>query len=118
MSGDDEPGYTPSLEDEPDLYASVTAALREMDLQASDGAARRLALQYASLLEGASDPADIVRLGRGLLSVLESLGMTPRARAALARKGGVSGRNDLAAHRARRRRAREHGAPPVDSASS
>jgi hypothetical protein len=57
------------------LRASLAASGR----RAEDGAAERLALRYAELLD--TDPEALPRVGPALLSVLDALLLTPRARA-------------------------------------
>lgn len=63
-------------------------ALGALTLRGEDGAAVELARVYARMLDDGTDRADAV--GRQFLAVLESLGMTPRARAAVVSKGGGS----------------------------
>lgn len=62
------------------LHDSVTASLEALELDPRDGAARDLAALYAREIDG--DPDQLDALGPKLLAVLESLGMTPRARTA------------------------------------
>jgi hypothetical protein len=57
------------------LRASLAAAGR----RAEDSAAERLALRYAELLD--TDPEALPKVGPALLSVLDALLLTPRARA-------------------------------------
>ena len=80
------------------LYPSVYATVMSLDIdrEGKDGAAAKLALRYARLIDDASDAkqANVLRwLGPELLKVLESLGATPAARAALKR----GGKNDASA---------------------
>lgn len=70
------------------LYPSVYATIASLDIDrdGKDGAAAKLALAYARLIDEASDAkqASVLRwLGPELLKVLESLGATPAARAAI-----------------------------------
>lgn len=79
----------------------------------ADAAAVELAATYAEAIDGGED---IVKTGPLLLAVLESLLMTPRARAATAKAGDRDGRgsNPLAELRARRG-ARVNNPPAVDT---
>ena len=76
------------------LYPSIYAAIMSLDIdrEGKDGGAAKLALRYARLIDEASEAkqANVLRwLGPELLKVLESLGATPAARAAITgRKGG------------------------------
>ena len=88
---------------------AVEDVLRALKLDRSDMAARHLALQYAEVID-AGGAETLKDFGPKLLTVLETLGATPRARAALS-KGGPSGVNfgastidDLRARRATRAR--------------
>jgi hypothetical protein len=64
-----------------DLFRSaVTQTLAALDLTAADEALRRLAWSYAEALD--ADPESLATLGPRLLSALESLQATPRARRA------------------------------------
>jgi hypothetical protein len=70
------------------LYPSVceTVAVLDLDPNGADAAAVKLAKQYARAIDEASDAkqAGVLRwLGPELLKVLESLGATPAARAAI-----------------------------------
>ena len=70
------------------LYPAVceTVAVLDLDPDGKDAAAVKLAKQYARVIDCASDAkqASILRwLGPELLKVLESLGATPAARAAM-----------------------------------
>ncbi|RKF24132.1 terminase small subunit [Micromonospora globbae] len=76
------------------------------DLTEADAAAVKLAKRYAAAIDqaGPDDAAEVLdRLGPKLLAALESLGATPRSRAA--RKGGASvpGQGKLQALREARR---------------
>ena len=84
---------------------AVTNAVQALTLEPEDDAAVALARQYAAAIDDADNPADALeKLGPKLLSVLEQLGATPRARAQIT-KGAVtngSGQSKLAALRAAR----------------
>jgi hypothetical protein len=103
---------------------ALREALSEVDIPSQDTAAVRLAYGYASNLDGGGD---IIKVGPLLLSALDALGMTPRARAALVK--GTSGGDDSAPPAAptaipgaldqiRERRARKSRAEAVDAATS
>lgn len=66
------------------LAGALTRALKSVSLTENDRAAVRLAYKYAREID-AGEP--LSRLGPAYLSVLESLGLTPRARAALTGRG-------------------------------
>lgn len=74
-----------TAENEPTLTDAVTAALGSLEKTPKDGGAVRLALVYAEEID--RDGTQLSKLGPGLLSVLEALALTPRARAALLSKG-------------------------------
>ena len=70
------------------LYPAVMQAIAELGLLGSDAAAVKLAQNYAKAIDQASGAkrATVLRaLGPELLKVLEALGATPQARAALTR---------------------------------
>lgn len=71
------------------LAYAVRDALGDLETLPKDGGAVRLALVYAQAID--DDPTQLGKLGPGLLAVLESLGMSPRSRAAILGKhrGGV-----------------------------
>lgn len=71
------------------LAEALTSVLGGVTKKPQDAAVVRLAITYAEQLD--ADPELLVKLGPQFLAVLESLGMTPRARAAIMAKGG---RND------------------------
>lgn len=79
------------------LLAAVQAALGEVEKEPKEAGAVRLALVYAEQID--DDPAQLAKLGPGLLAVLESLAMTPRARAAVLGKG-VAPRDNVPKSRA------------------
>jgi hypothetical protein len=90
--------------DAPTLAAAVLAALGSKQDTPQDSGAVRLAQTYAEAID--ADRDQLAKLGPGLLAVLESLGLTPRARAALLGKGGETSaptRNRLDDLRERRR---------------
>lgn len=96
------------------LTESVAEALDSLPAEPVDAAARELARVYARQIDDC--PATLVDIGPKLLAVLESLGMTPRARAA-ATKGSTGGAARSPLDELRNRRARRDGAPPVDPAT-
>lgn len=69
-----------------------------------DDAAKRLAVAYAEQID--ADPAALVKVGHMYLATLAALGLTPAARASLAKGGAAGGGNpgadDLARLRAER----------------
>lgn len=70
------------------MASAVAETLDRLTLAPEDAAAARLARHYADAIDRADNPTDAMdRLGPKLLTVLESLGATPAARARL--KGGV-----------------------------
>jgi len=82
---------------------ALAAALSALDLETVDDATKRLALEYAGQIDG--DPAVLVKIGSHYLAVLAALGLTPAARASLAKggtDGGTPGLDDLARLRAER----------------
>lgn len=83
------------------LRAALDQALQQVPVADNDGAAVELAKHYATQLD---DGADSTRMGPAFLAVLESLGMTPRARAAQSGGKGApdAGPNPLDELRARR----------------
>ena len=82
---------------------ALAAALSALDLETVDDASKRLALEYAGQID--ADPTVLVKIGSHYLAVLAALGLTPAARASLA-KGGEhaapqpTGTDDLARLRA------------------
>jgi hypothetical protein len=91
------------------LAAAVRAALATKQGTPEDSGAVRLAVTYAEAID--ADRDQLAKLGPGLLSVLEALALTPRARAAVLGKGApdASARTRLDDLRDRRR-ARTDGA--------
>lgn len=74
------------------VLAAVEEALQHLEPEPVDGGAVALARRYADTIDQA--PAEeraavLGALGPKLLVALEALTMTPRARAALAQKGGL-----------------------------
>jgi len=102
---------------------ALTVALGGLTTTVVDGAVVELAKVYAAAIDAPPcscdrcPTGDLAKLGPQLLAVLESLGMTPRGRAAVLGKGGAprdpAPRSAL--DEARARRARQHGAATVDS---
>lgn len=87
------------------LGPAVQATIHALQTSPEDAGAVKLARQYADAIDTADERGEALdRLGPKLLAVLESLGATPRARAAI-RKGdtGAPGQGKLAALRAARR---------------
>src|SRR5688572_27006879 len=83
------------------LETSIRQALAELDAQPVDAGAVELALTYARAIDLGDE---LAKLGPALLAVLDALGMTPKARAAVV-KGGAGGtehRSPLDELRARR----------------
>jgi hypothetical protein len=64
------------------MELAVGRALKATPLQPSDGAAAELARSFARVID--ADDAMIPQVGRQFLETLAQLGMTPKARAALA----------------------------------
>lgn len=101
-----------------DLLSALNAALTEIDSAGRDQATAELARTYAAAID---EGAAVEKLGPLLLAVLESLLMTPRARAAL-----VKGGNDATAAKPAnpldellaKRQARIDAAKVVDSATA
>jgi hypothetical protein len=83
------------------LLHAVTALVPSLRLTDADQGAVRLAEHYAQAIDAAEDKAEALeKLGPRLLAALESLGATPRARAAFLKGGGRSGPSRLDAFRA------------------
>lgn len=98
------------------MAEQLTEALADMPhLAPRDAAAVELATAYARAID--SDLADLSKAGPALLAVLESLLMTPRARAQATKKGGVQDgpRADKLDELRERRRARVDGTAAVDA---
>jgi hypothetical protein len=97
---------------------ALRAALSKMDGPPVDKAAVQLATGYAKALDSGGN---LLKFGPLLLAVLESLGMTPKSRAAILGKGvsndGSHTSNPLDELRRRReqRRARQDPAAAVDT---
>lgn len=95
------------------LVTAVRKAVGALETAPVDQGAAQLAITYARAIDAGGD---LDKLGPQLLAVLEALGMTPRARAAVA-KGGPSGNasanplDELRKRRAARQRAAEAGDP-------
>lgn len=86
------------------LASAVAATIDALTLDLADAGAVKLARTYAEAIDtAAGDPEVLEKLGPRLLAALESLGATPRARAAITKgaTGAAAGR--LAALRAARR---------------
>lgn len=94
----------------------MRSAVDELGPEDRDRAAAELAFTYARQIDVGDDPA---KLGPLLLATLESLLMTPRARAAAVR-GGVPDGGDKRSplDELRERRARKSNPPDLDTATS
>lgn len=114
--------YAADLDEANVVAASLAKALRQLRREVDDELYDRL----AALATRIEDTTVLGLLGPKLLAALTELGMTPRARAALAGKGGAQHGADSAAHGddckclpclRRRRGARSDGAAAVDPAT-
>jgi hypothetical protein len=95
------------------LVTAVRAAVKALSLAPEDQAAVQLAIRYAVAID-AGEPVE--KVGPPLLVVLESLGMTPKARAAV--KGGTSASpSDSPLDELRARRVRRNGPEDLDAAA-
>lgn len=83
------------------LGPAVAEMLCVLDLAPEDVAAARLARRYAAAIDD-GNPDTLDALGPKLLTALESLGATPRARAAIRKGAAGAGHGKLAALRAAR----------------
>jgi hypothetical protein len=87
------------------LVESVSASLAALEVDERDAGARELAMSYATLIDAATDPWDVMeRLGPKLHVTLESLGLTPRARTAATKGAPSVSSNPLDELRGRRAR--------------
>lgn len=87
------------------LVQAVGATRASLVLAEEDAAVVRLAEHYAQAIDGAEDQEDaLVKLGPKLLDVLESLGASPKARAAVLKGVGRGGPSRLDVLRAQRSR--------------
>lgn len=96
------------------VVAAFDAALADVTptLQVRDFAAVELARRLAAEIDAGGE---LHKLAPQLTTILEALLMTPRARAAVVRKGAVKDASRDALDEIReRRRARQHGAAAVD----
>lgn len=101
--------------DTPGLEHEVTAALLALTTEPVDAGAVELALTYARHIDAG---ADLAKLGPALLATLTALGMTPAARAALAKgDSGEPAASPLDELRTRRS-ARTHRTAAVDTTAS
>lgn len=85
---------------------ALRKALKDVSLEPQDQAAARLALEYAAQIDGGQ--VAIEKVGPALLSALESLGMTPRARKGIV-KGGDGERPASPLDEVRRKREQRTG---------
>lgn len=76
----------------------VATALDTVPANDGDAAVRRLAMAYAEAIDDADEVDALFRFGPKLQSCLDSLGLSPKARAALPATSSPSGK--LAAARA------------------
>jgi hypothetical protein len=86
------------------IAPAVNETLNQLDLSEADAAAAALAKRYAAAIDEAINPHVVLDdLGPKLLAVLESLGATPKARAAIQKGASSSGQTTkLSALRAAR----------------
>lgn len=94
------------------LHEELEAALDAEPVAARDRAAAALALTYAADIDAGGD---LAKLGPALLSALEALCMSPRARKAAAKAVTSDQPANPLDQLAARRRSRS--APPVDTAA-
>jgi hypothetical protein len=95
------------------LVTAVRAAVKALSLAPEDQAAVQLAIRYAVAID-AGEPVE--KCGPPLLVVLEALGMTPKARAAV--KGGTSASPSASPlDELRARRVRRNGPEDLDAAA-
>ncbi|MGH9252333.1 MAG: terminase small subunit [Acidimicrobiales bacterium] len=71
------------------MQTALTAALKDVELEAKDGVAVALARTYARTID--ADAKALWRLGPRLLEVLIQLRMTPAARAAVVKEAQSDG---------------------------
>jgi hypothetical protein len=95
------------------LHHAVEAAIGELELSGSDKGAVELALTYAREIDTGVDQLEA--LGPKLLTTLEALGATPRARAALLKGGQRDSSTGSPLDQLRDRRARR--AAAMDTAA-
>lgn len=82
------------------ILPKVAETILALGLNPEDAAAAQLARRYAAAIDSAVDPAGTLNeLGPKLLAVLEALGATPRARAAVAKGAASTGSGKLSALR-------------------
>lgn len=67
------------------MQTALAAALKDVEVEAKDGAAVALARTYAKTID--ADAKALWRLGPRLLEVLVELRMTPKARASVVKEG-------------------------------
>lgn len=115
--------YATDLDESAVVAAALAKALRQLRREVDD----ELYDRFAALATRIEDTTVLGLLGPKLLAALTELGMTPRARAAVAGKGGAPNGADSAAHgddckclpcmRRRRTNPRRDGASAVDPAA-
>jgi hypothetical protein len=96
------------------LVRAVQGAVDALALAPADRGAVQLALTYAAAVD-AGEPVE--KVGPPLLAVMEALGMTPRARAALVKGGSDAGPSTSPLDELRARRARRNGPADLDAAA-
>lgn len=96
------------------MLHALDEALKALDLGQADAAAVELAKVYARAID-ADGPIDVI--GPKLLAVLDSLGMTPKARAAQKGGSGDKPASDPLDELRQRRRARRDRAADLDTAA-
>lgn len=113
---------TPTSDDGPGIMeTAVTAAVDGLALEPQDLAMSALVRSYARAIDRAGHGADVLSdLGPKMFAALESLGLSPRARAAMTKRGSAGGSTRPDRSRLdelRERRARKHDATPLDPAA-
>lgn len=97
------------------IAAAVRKAIGSLDLAPTDQGTAQLAVTYAKAID---DGGDLDRLGPQLLAVLESLLLSPRARAAVVKGGKTDVPTGSPLDELRQRRAaRANRAATVDAAA-
>lgn len=97
------------------LVDRVDQALRAVPLGDEDEAAKALAMRYAKAID---EGGDLSKLGPAFLACLESLGLSPRARAALKKGTENVHPNGSKLDELRARRNRKSRAETVDATAS
>jgi hypothetical protein len=97
------------------VESSVVRAISEAEIEERDKATAELARQYALSIDHGGD---VVKLGPLLLSVLESLNMSPRARAVGTKGVTTSDNKPSTLDQLAERRARKSRAEDLDASTS